>query len=466
MSGPDSAGAGSVLRPGAWLVIAVATLGSFMAQLDATIVNVSLARLSHDLRASLATIQWTMSGYLLALALVLPLNGWLVDRIGSRALYLWSFASFTLLSGLCGLAWSAPSLIVLRLLQGASGGLLAPMAQLTVARIAGKQMPRVSAFMTVPILLAPMLGPAIAGATLQYASWRWLFLLNLPVGVAAFLLAALVLPRDDGERRPRPLDGLGLLLLSPAMVLFLIGADHVSASPGVICLLVSGPLFGAYVCHARRKGGDALIDLRLFRIRGFAVAAASMFTVNGLMFAGQMLVPIFLMRACGLSPVLTGWLMLPLGLGMMATFLLLGRLTDRFGIGPTARTGAILALVGTLPLVLLAETGLSVPLLAASLFVRGVGIGALGVPVMAAGYAAVPRERLSTASTAMNVGQRLGGPTCTTICVVALGWLSPAGVNGAGQADAFAWTFGLLALIHGASLLSTLLLPRALPERT
>ena len=446
------------------MVIAVATIGSFMANLDATIVNVSLARLGQDLHVGLAMIQWTMSGYLLALALVLPLNGWLVDRIGSRALYLWCFASFTVSSGLCGLAWSAPSLIVLRVLQGASGGLLAPMAQLTAARVAGKQLPRVSALMTVPILLAPMLGPVIAGAILQHASWRWLFLLNLPVGALDFALAAVVIPHDDEERRPRGLDLLGLSLQSPAMVLFLVGADHLAEASGTISILVSVVMFGAYGWHALRLGDQALIDLRLFRIRAFAVATASMFTINGVMFAGQMLVPVFLMQSYGLSPVWTGWLMLPLGLGTMATFLILGRLTDRFGIRLPAASGAVLALAGTLPLVLLAANGLSVPLLVTSLFVRGAGIGAITVPVNATGYAAVPRERLPTAATAINIGQRLGGPTCTTLCATFLSWLSSNGGDTAHHAKAFAETFGLLAVIHVVVLLTTLPLPRRLPE--
>ena len=141
-----------------------AAIGSFMAQLDATVVNVSLAGLSADLHVSLAVIQWVTSGYLLALALMLPLNGWLVDRIGAKALYLWCFAAFTLSSALCGLAWSANSLIVFRILQGMGGGLLAPMAQMMIARAAGKHMAQVVSVAALPVLLAPLLGPVIAGA--------------------------------------------------------------------------------------------------------------------------------------------------------------------------------------------------------------------------------------------------------------------------------------------------------------
>ena len=453
------------LPPGAWKAIAVATIGSFMVNLDGTIINVSLAGLAQALQATLSTIQWTMSGYLLALALILPLNGWLVDRIGARALYLWCFASFTLASALCGLAWSVDALIGFRVLQGLSGGLLAPMAQLTAARVAGKQLPRVSSLMTVPILLAPMLGPVVAGFVLQHGSWRWLFLLNLPVGAIAFALAVAFLPDDDAEQRPRSLDVLGLILISPAMVLFLVGADHLRARIGELAFFLSVVMLASYGFHAWRRADAALIDLRLFRIRTFSVSAIAMFLLNGVMFAGQMLVPVYLIQACRFSATDTGLLMLPLGLGMIAVFLVLGRVTDRFGMRGPALSGALLALAGTVPLVFLAETTLSVPVLAASLFLRGVGLGAIAVPATSSGYAAIAREDLSSAATAMNIGQRLGGPTWMTLFATFLGWRLSAGGTQAALPHAFGLTFALLCVVHAVLLLSTLPLPRVLPDR-
>src|SRR6202046_4611312 len=131
------------IDPMVWRIAGVILLGPLMTSLDATVVNVSLSTLSGELHTPLTTIQWVTSGYLLALALMLPLSGWLVDRIGARSLYLWCFSAFTVSSALCGLAWSADSLIGFRILQGMSGGLLAPMAQMIVARAAGKHMAQV-----------------------------------------------------------------------------------------------------------------------------------------------------------------------------------------------------------------------------------------------------------------------------------------------------------------------------------
>lgn len=450
----------SGLPPGAWKVVAVATVGSFMAQIDVTVVNVSLASLGTELHAGLPVIQWVMSGYLLALALILPLNGWLVDRIGAKAVYLCCFAAFTLSSALCGLAWSAGSLIGFRVLQGISGGLLAPMAQMMVARVAGRQMTRVASIAAMPVLLAPLLGPVVAGAILQVASWRWLFLINLPVGLLAFGLAAVFLPDDRAATRPRNLDIAGLALLSPGLVLFLYGADHISDWTGWSLLAAAVVSFGLYYRTARRKGDAALIDLRLFKGRPFSAAIVCLFLMSGVSFAGQMLIPIFLIHACGISPGLAGWLLAPLGLGMMSTYPFMGRLSDALGIRRLTGLGALLALTGTLPLVFLAGHGLNTVVLSAGLFVRGIGISAIGLPAMSTGYASVAKRDLPMATTAVNIVHRLGGPTWTTVCATFLGWrlaVSP------GTA-AFAAAFGLLCLLHALLFLATLRLPRLLPE--
>src|SRR5271168_2769203 len=277
MSLPEQLQQSDRLDPLVWKITSVAVIGSFLSQLDATVVNVSLSTLAVELHSSLTAIQWVTSGYLLALALMLPLNGWLVERIGAKALYLWCFSAFTLSSALCGIAWSANALIAFRILQGLSGGLMAPMTQMMIARAAGKHMARVIGYAAVPVMLGPILGPVIAGAILQFASWRWLFLVNLPVGALAVVLAVLFLPRDHEELRPRDLDLVGLMLLSPGLVLFLYGSDHLGERSGLGSLLVSIALLAAFFTTATRKGDKALIDLRLFRSQVFSASVVTQF---------------------------------------------------------------------------------------------------------------------------------------------------------------------------------------------
>jgi EmrB/QacA subfamily drug resistance transporter len=452
------------LAPGIWKITGVAVAGSFLAQLSTTVANVSLSSLGAQLHASLSAIQWVTSGYLLALALMLPLNGWLVERIGAKSLYLWCFSAFTLSSALCGIAWSANSLIGFRILQGMSGGLLAPMAQMMMARAAGRHMARIMGYAAVPILLGPILGPVIAGAILQHASWRWLFLINLPVGVVAIVLAVFFLPNDREETRRRDLDLVGFALLSPGLVLFLYGSDHMGERIGQITVALSVVLLAMFFKVAIRKGDLALIDLRLFKGKTFATSTATQFMSNGISFAGQMLIPIYLINACGRSPSATGWLLAPLGVGMICSYPWMGALTQRFGIRKLSAGGAFLALAGTLPLVWLASHGLSVAVLACALFLRGVGLSAVGIPSISAAYASVKRRDLPMATTSLNIVQRLGGPTMTTLCATFLGWRLSAAPSPAVTSDAFAEAFGLLCFLHLLLFLATLRLPWLVPD--
>src|SRR6202051_2558628 len=452
------------LDPLVWKITTVAAFGSFLAQLDATIVNVSLSSLAVDLHSSLTAIQWVTSGYLLALALMLPLNGWLVERIGAKSLYLWCFSAFTLSSALCGLAWSANSLIAFRILQGMSGGLMAPMTQMMMARAAGKHMARLMGYAAVPILIGPILGPVIAGAILHHASWRWLFLVNVPVGVLAIVLAVLFLPDDREETRSRELDLPGFALLSPGLVLFLDGSEHLGERIGLTALLVSIVLLVLFFRMAIRKGDRALIDLQLFKSRTFSASAITQFMSSGISFAGQMLIAIYLIHACGQSPRATGWLLAPLGVGMICSYPWMGALTQRFGIRKVSAGGAFLALAGTLPLVWLASHGLSIAVLACALFVRGVGLSAVGIPSISAAYASVKRRDLPMATTSLNIVLRLGGPTMTTLCATFLGWSLRSGHSHLSLSSPFVAAFILLCLLHVLLFAASLRLPLSIDK--
>jgi EmrB/QacA subfamily drug resistance transporter len=456
---PETLSSADRLDPSVWKIVSVAVLGSFLSQLDATVVNVSLSSLTVELHSTLTVIQWVTSGYLLALALMLPLNGWLVDRIGAKTLYLWCFSVFTLSSALCGLAWSANSLIAFRILQGMSGGLLAPMAQMMLARAAGRHMARVMGYAALPVMLGPILGPVIAGAILQHASWRWLFLVNLPVGALAILLAVLFLPNDREETTPRDLDLLGLALLSPGLVLFLYGSDHMGERTGLLALATAAVLITIFLRTAAPKGANALIDLRLFKSRIFSASATTQFLSNGIMYAAQMLVPIYLIRACGRSPSATGWLLAPLGLGMVCAYPCMGFLTQRFGIRKVSAGGALLALAGTLPFVYLGGHGLMLAILAPALFFRGMGLGAIGIPSLTAAYASVKKQDLPMATTSLNIVQRLGGPTLTTVCATFLAWRLRSVQTPGMPSGAFTSAFALLCVLHVLLLVAALRLP-------
>jgi EmrB/QacA subfamily drug resistance transporter len=299
------------LDPRVWKVAAVVFLGPLMSQMDSTVVNLSLSTIRQELHASMESAQWIISGYLLALALMLPLNAWLVDRLGAKRLYLWCFSAFTLTSLLCGAARSIDALIWARVVQGMAGGLLAPMAQMMMARVAGRHMARIFGYMAMPVLIAPLLGPVVAGIILKYSTWPWLFYINLPVGIVAVAGAAFLLPADEVGSDKRAFDLTGFLLIAPGLTSFLYGLDHASRADGAWAVVAGLLLMILFILHALRKNTAALIDVRLFKNRIFSTATTTMFFAFGANFAGQLLIPLYLITGCGLSPSSAGWMPSP-----------------------------------------------------------------------------------------------------------------------------------------------------------
>lgn len=476
MSNPLRSSAEEKVDPRVWKISSIVLLGPLMTSLDSTVVNVSLSTLGDELHVSLATLQWVITGYLLALALMLPLSGWLVDRVGAKRVYLVCFTLFTLASLLCGTSTSAGALIGARVLQGMSGGLLAPMAQMMVAREAPRHIARVMGVMVVPVLPGPICGPSLAGLTLQHASWHWIFFINLPIGVIAIISAAWGLPRDNASERRRSFDVVGFVLISPGLVLLLYSLEGLSTkvaegSLHLIELGMSFSLLTAFAVHAVKRGSTALIDVGLFRDSSFSAAACTQFLANAVSFGGQMLLPLYFLSILHLSPEKTGLLLAPTGLGMLCSYPSMGALTDRFGSRRVSASGALIALSGTLPFALLPSGALSTWAICAALFVRGVGMGSISIPSIAAAYSSITKEAIPVATTAINIVQRLGGPAATTALAIFLHartsptshafGLSPA----PDSARAFTATMWLLCAFHGAAVLFALRLPlRAQPR--
>src|SRR5437764_2852761 len=203
-----------------WRLAGVVLLGTVMSILDTTIVNVALATLGRDLHSSISEIQWVVTGYMLALAAVIPVSGWAVTRFGAKRLYLISLVLFTAGSALCGLSWSTATLIGARVLQGLGGGLLMPVGQMILVKAAGpRNMAKVMSAIGVPIILAPVFGPTLGGLLVEHAGWQWIFFVNLPVGVAAVFAALRLLPRDEAApAKAGKLDAIGLGLVATGLV--------------------------------------------------------------------------------------------------------------------------------------------------------------------------------------------------------------------------------------------------------
>src|SRR6476661_10036410 len=199
-----------------WVISGVVIVGMVMSILDTTIVNVALDTLGRDLHSPISQVQWVVTGYLLALAAVMPATGWMARRFGAKRVYLVSLVLFTLGSVACGLSNSLVALVVFRVLQGVGGGMIMPLAQLIMAQVAGpKRMGRVMGVVSMPAMLAPILGPVVGGLILQGLHWSWIFFVNVPIGVIAFIAALRTIPETQSGEAGK-LDTLGLVLLSTA----------------------------------------------------------------------------------------------------------------------------------------------------------------------------------------------------------------------------------------------------------
>jgi EmrB/QacA subfamily drug resistance transporter len=414
-----------------WMVAIVVIFGAVMSILDTTIVNVALESLRVDLHAPLSTIQWVTTGYLLALAAVIPLTGWAAERFGPRRVWMTAVTGFVVTSGLCGLAWSAESLIVFRVLQGLAGGMIMPVGMITLAQTAGPQrMGRVMGIVGVPMLLAPVLGPVLGGLLVTHLSWRWIFYVNLPIGLVGLALAWRLLPstRTQGHaaaagERVR-LDVRGLLLLSPGVALVVFGLSEVSTHGGVtapsayVPLLLGAAMVAAFVPHALRTRWP-LVDIRLFRSFGFSAAAATTFLVGAALFGAMILLPLYYQVARGENALTAGLLIAPQGIGAALGMNIAGRLTDRIGAGRVVLGGLAVLVVGTIPFTQVSGDT-SYWLLGAALVVRGFGLGGTMMPAMAAAYATLDKAAVPRATPMLNVVQRVGGSLGSAILAVIL----------------------------------------------
>jgi len=405
------------------VVAGVVLLGAIMSILDTTVVNVAIDHLAVAFRASLTTIQWVITGYTLALAAVIPVTGWAADRFGTKRIYMWSLVLFTLGSMASGLAWSAGSLILFRVLQGVGGGMIMPSVMTIMTKKAGPhRMGRVMGVLGVPMLLAPILGPILGGWLVDDASWRWIFFINLPIGVVAFVLALIVLEPDEAEPGHR-LDWLGMALLSPGLAVFIFGLAE-SASHGFGSARSWGPtaagvlLIGGFLAHSWRAPA-ALIDIKTFA-RTRAGAAGGTFLLFAIsVFGTMLLVPLYYQSVRGASALDAGLLMAPSGFGAMVTMPIAGRLTDRYGPTWLPAAGLPLVAIGLIPFVFVGPHT-SYVLLCAFNAIQGLGMGLSMMPNMTAAMQAVPPAAIARTSTAMNIIRQGGASIGTAILSVIL----------------------------------------------
>jgi EmrB/QacA subfamily drug resistance transporter len=463
---PAAPEAPATLPPETRRALTALIIGGVAAVLDTTIVSIALNSLVHALHSSVAEIQWVSTGYLLALGVVIPVVGWGQARFGGKRLWMVALTLFVGASALCATAWNAESLIAFRVLQGLGAGMIFPLMQtlaMQTARAAqgggNSSSGRVVATVSLPIAAGPILGPVLGGVILNWLDWRWLFLVNVPVCAVGLYLAWRFLPADapaSPGTRSR-LDLPGLLLIAPGLAGILFGLSNVGKSGGLgrvdvqVQLIAGLVLLIAFVAWTLRRAGSALIDVRLLRIRSVGASSAVLFLAGACTYAAMFLLPLYWQELRGFSVLEAALLLIPQGVGSLLTRTMAGRLTDRIGGRAVAVAGFVLIALATVPFAL-AGPGTNQWWLGAVLLVRGLGLGAVLIPVMTVAFVDLDPGEMPHASMLTRISQQVGGSFGVAVGAVVLQSVLASGHSAAHAfGQAFWWTIGFTVVAALAS---------------
>jgi DHA2 family multidrug resistance protein len=412
-------------RVNPWIVACAVMASTFMVVLDSTVVNVSLPHIAGDLSATIDEATWTLTAYLAANAVILPMTAWLGSRLGRKRLLLLSTAGFTATSLLCGLAPSMSILVIVRILQGISGGTLQPISQAVLLEAfppsdRGKAM----SFWGLGVVVAPILGPVLGGWLTDNYSWRWVFYINIPVGIVALVMTQMYvfdppyLVRGTGRIDYRGLSLLAIGIAALQIVLDKGQEEDWLASTLIVGLVVIAAVavIGFIVQELRTR--DPIVDLSVFTHRGFATGSVIMALVFFVLFASMVLLPVMLQTLMGYPSMAAGWALAPRGLGSFAGMLLVGAVSSHVD----ARKLLALGLIGAGG-TLLWFSGLSLDAGYWDFFwpqlVQGLALSLLFVPLTTLTLDGIPPVAIGNATSLYNLIRNLGGSfgiaTATTL---------------------------------------------------
>ena len=398
-----------------WLVAVAVMFATFMEVLDTTVVNVSLPHIAGSLSATIDESTWVLTSYLVANAIVLPMTGWLARTFGRKRLLMSSVTGFTIASLLCGLAPNLPLLVQFRLIQGATGGAMQPLSQAVLLEAfppheRGKAM----GFWGLGIVVAPILGPVLGGWLTDTYSWRWVFYINLPVGIVSLIMTKLyVFDPAYLRQETTKIDywGIGLLALwvGSLQIVLDLGQERDWFSSPFITGLVLAAAFGLVAFIVREwLAPEPVVDLRVFKDRTYSTGVLLMTTLGFVLYGSLVLLPIMLQTLLGYPSLQAGIAMAPRGMGSMLGMPVIGLLIGKIDSRTMVAAGLVM---GAVTLIWLGQLNLSAGYWDVfwPQFFQGLGLSAIFVPLTTISMDRIPRERMGNATSLFNLMRNLGG---------------------------------------------------------
>jgi EmrB/QacA subfamily drug resistance transporter len=409
--------------PYKWLVAIVFVTGLFMDLLDTTIVNVALPRFGEVFGASPTTLEWVVTGYLLSLAVWIPASGWLGDRFGTKKIFLFALAAFTLGSALCGASNSIGMLIAFRVLQGIGGGMLTPVGTAMLFRaFPPHERAQASAVLVVPVAIAPAVGPVLGGFLVDRLSWRWIFYVNVPIGIASFLFALAFL-HEGREENPGRFDIWGFILSAAGLPLLLYGLAEAPSrgwtSTVVLVTGLGGLVLLALLVVVETRHPEPMLTFRLFRDRMFRTSAIVNFASSAAFVGLIFLLPLFLQGPKGLSATSSGLTTFPQAIGLILMSRLSSRLFKTMGPRRMMMIGTAGAAIAT-GLFHFVGIGTNDWWIRGIMFFRGAAFSFALIPIQAATFANISREDSGRASSLFNTNRQVASSLGVAILATVL----------------------------------------------
>ncbi|MBS0250103.1 MAG: DHA2 family efflux MFS transporter permease subunit [Proteobacteria bacterium] len=438
-----------------FIPLVVAT-GLFMENLDATVLATSLPAIAKDLNSNPIHLKLAVTTYLLALAVFIPASGWMADRFGAKNVFRAAMVVFSIGSIACGLSSDLGSLVAARIVQGIGGAMMAPVGRLIVLRTIPKtDMINAIAWLTVPALVGPVLGPPLGGFLTTYFSWRWIFWINIPVALAGIVLVTRLIP-DTRESVTRTFDARGFFLIGPGLSLFLTGVTLMGLGlldrDLVLLITLSGAvLLALYVWHALRVP-EPIIDLRLLAIPTYRAGVIGGFMFRTGLGAGPFLLPLLFQTGFGMTAFQSGLMTFATGIGAMFMKTQAAAIIRRYGFKRVLIANAVVSsLFAALPSLFVSSTP---ALLIVALFLAGGLSRSLQfTSVNTLAYADVSPERLSRATSFAAALQELSGSVGVTIAAMGLQTMQYLRGGSAIDAAHFPPVFILIGLVSLTSIL-------------
>ncbi len=401
------------LPAGQRLIVTIGVMLAVLLQvLDTTIANVALPHMQASLSATQETINWVLTSYIIASAIALPMSGWLADRVGRKRLLVISVVGFTTASVLCAIATSLPEMVVFRAIQGVSGAFIVPLAQATLFDINPREKHgQAMALFGGGVMIGPILGPVLGGWLTDSYNWRWVFLVNLPVGIICFFLMSAFMPKTDTNKRRFDLFGFALLGIALASLQMMLDRgqqkDWFDSWEIIIeaGLAIAG--FWMFLVHTV-TAKHPLWEREMFADRNFATALVFMVITGVLLLAGLALLPPLLQNLYGYSVLQSGFLTAPRGVGTLISMLVAGRLTSRMDSRILVGIGVVLMGVSLWLMTGFALDQPSRPVIVSGV-VQGLGLGLIFVPLQTLAFATLPARDRTTGAALLNLARNVGG---------------------------------------------------------